>query len=138
MPLYRGNNIVRGLPLGNTTNGKLMATTVLHQCDGCQPCSALLAPLVFFQPCTHQCHQAGLPKWSTLRRLGSPHAPRCLHFPFMCTSTFSTKKGSQEAMWELNTRLGYNKNERIQKPGCLFLWQYSCSGKGLELYFSEN
>lgn len=112
MPLYRANNIVRGLP-SNTTNRKLMATTVLHQCDGCQPCSALLAPL-FFQPRTHQCHQAGSQS-GALRRLGSPHAPRCFQFPFMCTSTFSTKKGSQEAMWELNTRLGYNKNERIQK-----------------------
>jgi len=50
MPLYGANNIVRGLPSGNTTNGKLMATTVLHQCDGCQSCSALLAPLVFSNP----------------------------------------------------------------------------------------
>lgn len=77
----------------------------------------------FPNPAHHWRHQAGLPTQSTLRRLGSPRAPRCFHFPFMGTSPFSAKKGSQEAMWELNTRLGYNRNESIQRAGCLFLWQ---------------
>lgn len=92
-------NIVCGLPSGNATNRKLMVTAILHQCDDCQSPSALLIPLFFFSnPVHYQCHQAGLPMWITFRRLGSPCAPRCFHFLFMCTSTFSTKKGSQEAM----------------------------------------
>lgn len=88
MPLYRVNNIVRGLPLGNTTNRKLMATTVLQQCDGCQPCSALLAPLFFSNPipinAIRQGSQSGalLEDLAALMPLDASNSPLCalLHF----------------------------------------------------------
>lgn len=105
---------------GNWSDTKLIAKTTLYQCDACQVPSTLLAPLDFLQPWTPSILQAVLPAWRNLWRLGSPYAYRSSHFPFICTSTSSVKSGSQEVMWELNTRRGYNTIESIQRPGCLF------------------
>lgn len=111
----RGTNIYVRL-LQNTRNWKLMAKTILTTVMSAKLPPPSWLPYIFSSPVHHQHHQAGLPKWSTLGRHGSPLGPQMLPFPFHGHFNIF----SEEREPGSNMRA---KHKRIQRPGCLFLGQ---------------
>lgn len=75
-----------------------------------------------FFPSLHTIHtiRRGSQRRSALGRPHSPHAPWCFHFLVLSPSPSSVKRGSQEVMWELNTRLGYNTRACWGLVACSF------------------